>query len=274
MSTSTTQAPDSAAPATPAADETLDLEGVGDWQPSVTPGIGRDLTSRQELACAFRILAAGGFSENLAGHITWAVPDSGNLLINPWGLWWQEVTASDICEVAPDGAVVAGRWDVTPAYHIHTQLHLRRPEARVVVHNHPYYCTVLAAIGLLPEILHQTGSMFDGDLGFVDEYTGEIDTADLGSDLDDKIGDKDVTILANHGVIVTAPTLEEAIYRSASFDRQCRLMVDVLKIGRPFNTVEPSLRPAMRAALIQRGPEIYWNGEVRMLLAREPEVLD
>lgn len=247
--------------------------GVAAWAPRVSPGIGRDLTPAQELACAFRILAAGGFSENLAGHITWAVPGSDRLLINPWGLWWSEVSASDICTVDADGEIVDGRWDVTPAFHIHTELHRRRPDARVVVHNHPYYCTVLAALGLLPEVLHQTGSMFDGDLGFVEEYTGEIDSADLGSDLADRIGDKSTVVLANHGVIITAPTIREATYRAASFDRQCRLMVDVLTIGRPYTVVAPTLRPAMKASLIERGSDVYWDAEVRNLLRTQPDVL-
>ena len=80
----------------------------------------------------------------------------------------------------PTPTCVAGRWDVTPAIHIHTELHRRRPDARVVIHNHPYWVTVMAAVGMLPEILHQNGSMFFGDLDFVNEYTGEVDSAELG----------------------------------------------------------------------------------------------
>ncbi len=247
--------------------------GRAAWEPRVTPGIGQELSAEQELACAFRILARTGFSENLAGHITWAVHGTDHLLINPWGLWWSEVTASDICTVDGDGRIVSGRWDVTPAFHIHTELHRRRPDARVVVHNHPYYATVLAALGILPEVLHQTGALFDGDLGFVAEYTGEIDSADLGGDLADRIGDASTVLLANHGVIITAPTIREATYRAASFDRQCRLMVDVLKLGRPYTVVEPTLRAAMKASLVERGSDVYWDAEVRNLLRTEPDVI-
>ena len=103
--------------------------------------------------------------------------------VNPWGLWWDEVTASDVCAVDFDANVIEGRWDVTPAIHIHTELHKRRHDARIVVHNHPYHVSLLAATGELPEIVHQTGTMFDGDLRFVDEYTGEIDSPELGADL-------------------------------------------------------------------------------------------
>jgi ribulose-5-phosphate 4-epimerase/fuculose-1-phosphate aldolase len=244
------------------------------WSPSITPAIGVELTEHQALACAFRILARDGFSENIAGHITWATADNSSMLVNPWGLWWEEISASDICRVDLDANVLDGRWDVTPAVHIHTELHRRRPEARVVVHNHPYYATALAAMGVLPEFLHQTSAMFDGELGFVSEYGGEIDSAELGADLAERIGDASVVFLANHGVIVTAATIEEATYKSASLDRQCRLMFDVLVSGRSATTVPPIVRPAMKASLLERGTEVFWAGAVRRIIREHPDVLE
>ncbi len=247
--------------------------GLARWAPRVTPGIGKQLTTRQELACAFRILARTGFSENIAGHITVAVPGGDHMLVNPWGLWWEEITASDVCEITSDGDVVDGRWDVTPAIHIHTELHRRRPDARVVIHNHPYHCTVLAAVGVLPEIAHQTGSMFEGDLGFVAEYEGEVDDAELGRELADRIGDKSVVVLASHGVIVTGPTIQEAVYRAASFDRMCRLTYDTMILGRQVLPIRSELRSALKASLLERGSVVFWEGAVRQLLRDEPEVL-
>jgi ribulose-5-phosphate 4-epimerase/fuculose-1-phosphate aldolase len=200
------------------------------------------------------------------------------MLVNPWGLWWDEVRAADICRVTADGAVVAGHWDVTPAIHIHTELHRRRADARVVVHNHPYHVTVLAALGLLPEVLHQTACMFDEELVFVDEYTGEIDRPDLGDDLARRIGGASVVLLANHGVIVTAPTIEEATYKAASIDRQCRLTYDVAmarSVGAGAHTdVAPALRIGLKASLLERAAEIFWNGSVRHLLRADPSVLE
>jgi ribulose-5-phosphate 4-epimerase/fuculose-1-phosphate aldolase len=248
--------------------------GVAKWAPRVTPPIGVDLTEAQKLACAFRILARGGFSENIAGHITVAEAGADRMLVNPWGLWWDEITASDLCVVNSDGEVLEGRWDVTPAIHIHTELHRVRPDARVVVHNHPYYVTVLAAVGVLPEIVHQTGSMFDGDLAFIQEYTGEVDDAVLGARLAERIGDKSVVILASHGIIVTAPTIEEATYRSASIDRMCRLAYDVMLLGRQPLPIAPGLRHGMKKSLIERGTDVYWAGEVRSLIRDQPDVLD
>ena len=138
--------------------------GLEVWAPSKVPPIGVDLTDEQQMAVAFRHLADIGFAENMAGHITWQPDGQSDMFVNPWGLWWQELTASDICVVDEDARVVRGRWDVTPAIHIHTELHRLRPDARVVIHNHPYYVSLLAALGMLPDLVHQTGSLFLDDM--------------------------------------------------------------------------------------------------------------
>jgi ribulose-5-phosphate 4-epimerase/fuculose-1-phosphate aldolase len=257
---------------------TLDREvrqgGTARWSPRVAPPIGVDLTPQQELACAFRILARSGFSENIAGHITMAPAGSDEMWVNPWGLWWDEVSASDICRVNADGAVLEGKWDVTPAIHIHTELHRRRPDARVVIHNHPYHVTVLAAVGMLPEIVHQTGSLFADDLSFVTEYTGEVDDAILGAQLAELIGEKSTVILASHGVIVTGADIREATYRAASIDRMCRLAYDVMVLGRQPLPIGEGLMNGMKKSLLERGSDVYWAGAVRALLRAEPDVLD
>lgn len=256
-------------------DDNLERQGgLAVWAPSVMPSLGRSLTDEQQLACVFRILAQDGFAENLAGHITWQRPGHEEMLVNPWGLWWSELSASDICAVTADGQVVSGKWDVTPAIHIHTELHRRRPDARVVVHNHPYHVSVLAALGLLPEIVHQTGSLFYQDMTIVSEYSGEIDSAELGADLAEKIGDFPVAILASHGVIVTGATLQEATYRAASIERACRLAYDVLVSGMESLKLAPGVMRGMRASLLERAAEVYFNGAVRQLLRTAQDVLD
>jgi len=248
--------------------------GLEVWEPSVVPPIGVDLSDEQKLACAFRILARTGFAENISGHITWQRPGEEDLLVNPWGLWWRELCGSDICKVDENGRRVAGRWDVTPAIHIHTELHRARPDARVVIHNHPYHVCVLAAVGALPEIVHQSGAAFYGDLALVPEYTGEIDSAELGQRLARDIGGASVIVLASHGVIVTGPTVEEATFRAATIDRACRMAYDVMLLGRRPLDIDPGVLIGMKRSILERGSDVYFAGAVRMLLREEPEVLD
>jgi ribulose-5-phosphate 4-epimerase/fuculose-1-phosphate aldolase len=247
--------------------------GLEAWAPAVVPPIGVDLSAEQALAVAFRHLAAIGFAENMAGHITWQPEGQTEMLVNPWGLWWQEITASDICVVDADARVVRGRWDVTPAIHIHTELHRVRDDARVVVHNHPYYACVLAALGRLPELVHQTGSLFLDDLRLVDSYQGEIDSPTRAADLAAQIATANLAVLANHGVIATGRTLAEAVYRAASIERVCKLAYDVLLTGQepvPMNWADMA---GMQRSLIERAADVYWAGAARMTVKADPAVL-
>lgn len=247
--------------------------GLEVWAPSVVPPIGVDLADEQALAVAFRHLASIGFAENMAGHITWQRDGRTDMLVNPWGLWWQELTASDICEVDEDAAVIRGRWDVTPAVHIHTELHRVREDARVVIHNHPYYVCVLAALGVLPELVHQTGALFLDDMCLVDEYDGEIDSPSRAADLAASIGSANITILANHGVLVTGRTLAEAVYRAASIERVCKLAYDVMLTGRQPSEMAWSDMAGMQKSLVERAADVYWAGAARMTIKADPDVL-
>lgn len=248
--------------------------GLAVWAPSKTPPIGVDLTEEQMLAVAFRHLADLGFAENLAGHITWQLDGRTDMLVNPWGLWWKELTASDICVVDENARVVRGRWDVTPAIHIHTELHRLRPDARVVIHNHPYYVSVLAALGVLPELMHQTGALFLDDMHLVPTYDGEIDAPWRAIELAKDVGSANMILLANHGVIITGGTLAEAVYRAASIERVCKLAYDVMLTGRTPSAMNRGDLIGMKASLIERAADVYWAGAARMTIKADRAVLD
>src|SRR5919106_5340408 len=101
------------------------------------------LTPRQELALLARMLHREGYDDHLAGHITLKLPDD-TLLVNPFGLAWDEVTAADVMRIDGDGTVLEGRWTVTPAITLHLELHKVRHDAGVLVHNHPRWGTIWA----------------------------------------------------------------------------------------------------------------------------------
>jgi ribulose-5-phosphate 4-epimerase/fuculose-1-phosphate aldolase len=244
------------------------------FKPRAMPPVGVELTDRQKLACLHRILARLGFNENMAGHVTMIADGAGNLWASPWGLWWDEVRASDLTLVSPDGALLEGPWDVSPAIFVHTELHRRRPDARVIVHNHPYHATLLATLGRVPEITHQAACMFDGALALVDEYEGQVLDEDASTWLADRVGSAEGVILASHGALVVGASAEEATYRSATFDRMCRLTADALLSGQPTREIAIEHRAALRAAFRSHALEAYWNGAVRLLLANDATVLD
>jgi len=248
--------------------------GLEVWAPSTVPPIGVDLTDEQAMAVAFRHLAGIGFAENMAGHITWQPDGRSDMYVNPWGLWWQELTASDICIVDEDARVIGERRDVTPAIHIHTELHRLRPDARVVIHNHPYYVSLLAALGVLPELVHQTGSLFLDDMYLVEKYDGEVDAPWRAAELAKQIGSANLVILANHGAIVTGSNVAEAVYRAASIERVCRLAYDVMLTGRTPSQMNRGDMIGMKASLIERAADVYWAGAARMTIKADRDVLN
>ncbi len=242
--------------------------------PGAVRGIGRDLSVPEALACALRILAHEGWQENLSGHITWADETGEALWVNPWGMWWSEVRARDILRVSLDGSVLSGDWDVTAAVFIHTELHRTRPDARIVVHNHPYAATLLSCLGVEPVISHQNACLFDGELAFVDEYDGTIESAEEGQWLASQVGKASGVLLANHGAIITAETIGAACYRAVTFERMCRFTLDALQAGAELRPLPPASRRELKAVLNRVTPDAYWDGAVRQLLAHEPDVLD
>ena len=155
--------------------------------------------------------------------------------------------------------------------HLHTELHRKRADAAVVVHNHPPYATALAAIGELPELVHQNSSILADELVLVTDYDGEVDQPTLGADLADRIGDASVALLVSHGVIVTAPTIEEAVYKSVLFERTCMLHWLVRAMDRAPLPIAPTHQKQLKASLIERAAPVYWHGVVRALVRDEPE---
>jgi len=243
--------------------------------PRKVPGVGIALTDPQRFALAHRILATEGWQENLSGHLTWDRGD-GTYYCTPWGLWWEEVRASDVMTVDVAGAVVDGPWDVTPAVHLHTEIHRARPDAAVIVHGHPFAATVLACIGQPPVISHQNSCIFDRELVTVDEYEGTIEDAGAGTSLTERVGGATGIQLAHHGAIVIAPTIEEAGYKAATYERMARFTLAALHAGTPASPLPltSTERAALKHELRTNAPAAYWDGAARAVLRTNPDVLD
>lgn len=236
------------------------------------PGVGVELDLRQRVACAFRVLAHEGLSEGFNGHIT--VEDgTGRFLVNPWGYWWSEVRASHLLVISGDGDVVEGDLDVTPAVHIHTEVHLANPAAKVVIHNHPYYATLLASMGVLPEIVTQSACLLDGELASFDDFAGPVIDQGLGRQLAEGVSGATTTMLWSHGVLVSGPTIEEATFRMVTLERASRMTYDMMVAGKRPLPMSQAARDATKIGLATIGVEGYWVGAVRRLLSAEPEVL-
>ena len=143
----------------------------------------------------------------------------------------------------------------------------------MVIHNHPYYVSLIAALGTLPELVHQTGSLFLDDMYLVEKYDGEIDAPWRAAELAEQVGSANLIILANHGVIATGRNLAEAVYRAVSIERVCHLAYDVMVTGRTATKMSRGDMVGMQASLIERAADVYWAGAARMTIKADHSVL-
>ena len=185
------------------------------------------MSDRQRLAAAYRIVYYLGWCETIYGHLTLRVPSAkGHFLINPWGLRYDEVTASNLLEIDHDGDKVAGpNYPVNkPGFVIHSAIHEARPDVNCVMHIHTVAGMAVAAQknGLLPVSMPGTG--FWGQIGYHD-YEGP--SMDLGERerLVVSLGKKNTMILRNHGILTCGKSIEEAFILMFRLQRACEVQI-------------------------------------------------
>lgn len=194
-----------------------------------------EISPQAELALLCRLLYEEGYDDHIAGHISYKQPD-GNLLINPWELAWDELTASDILRLDSKGKVIEGNWNVTPAINLHLEIYALRPDVNVIIHNHSRYGTVWANARRIPPVYDQTSSQVNGDIVLYDEYNTAVSDADEGAECAKALGDAKWALLANHGVLVVARDIRQAHLRALTLEWRCRQAwrVEALGGGRPI----------------------------------------
>ena len=213
-----------------------------------------------------------GYDDHIAGHITLRLGD-GSMLVNPWELAWDEVTASDIVRLAPDGSIMEGEWNVTPAINLHVEVHAAREDVKVIIHNHSKWGSVWAAAHRVPPIYDQTGSMVDGDPVLVDEYAGTVNGEEEGRAVVEALGGSKCALLANHGVFVVARDVRQAHNRALTLEWRCRLawQVEQLGGGRP---VPQEVASRLGRMVDDNGSPFVWEAMARREIRRDPAVLD
>jgi ribulose-5-phosphate 4-epimerase/fuculose-1-phosphate aldolase len=247
------------------------IDGEGDDRTLPSP-----LSPEAELALLCRMLARHGYRDNIAGHATYAQPD-GSLLINPFELLWEEVRASDIMRVDRSGAVISGRWTVTPALPLHLATHEARPDIAVAVHNHPEWGTVWANAGRIPPIYDQTSAFISEEIAVYDEYRGGVNEIESAHAAARAIGRAGCAFLVNHGVLVVADTIRQAYLRAMALEKRCKLAWHVEALGGHGVRIDPDV--AVRVHDIVDRPDIsaiphLWTTAVRRELRADPAVLN
>lgn len=192
--------------------------------------------ARIALAAVYRLIAHFGMADLIFTHVSVRVPGHHDrFLINPYGLLFDEVTASDLVVVGLDGTTVeAGTWPVNPAgFVIHSAVHAARSDATCVVHTHTRAGCAVAAQrdGLLP--VNQMSMEFYGDVGYHD-YEGIALDLDERRRLVDDLADHSVLILRNHGLLSVGTSPAQAFLRMLYLHRSCEIQIAAQAGGAPL----------------------------------------
>lgn len=192
---------------------------------------------RVDLAAAFRMAARLGWQEAVANHFSVALPGKrARFLINPRWRSFAALRASDLL-LLDAGTVDAGALppeiDRT-AWAIHGTMHAHLPRARCILHVHPIYATVLSCLqDATVRPIDQTAARFFRRIAIDRDYGGMADNAEEGLRLTRALGDKNILLMGNHGVLVVGGTVAEAFDALYHVERACRLQVLAYSTGQP-----------------------------------------
>src|SRR5215470_15898427 len=189
---------------------------------------------RRQLAAAYRLVDYFGWTELIYGHLTARVPgEQPHFLINPFGLNYEEVTASNLVKIDVDGNMVE------PSPHpvnyagfvIHSAVHMAHTERhKVVMHTHTRAGMAVAALkeGLLP--ISMSSTAFHGKLSYHDYEGVSLDIDERSRVLAD-LGDNQAMMLRNHGLLTTGRSVAEAFQRLYRLERACQIQLDAGAAG-------------------------------------------
>ena len=207
--------------------------------------------ARVQLAAAYRIFHMLGWTELIYNHISLRVPgEPQHYLINPFGLHYSEVTASNLVKVDEQGAIVgASDWPINPAgITFHGAIHRLKPDVHCVMHVHSTPTMAVCCLeGGLSFTNFYAAQLF-GKVAYHD-FEGITVHADEGARILASAGDSPVLLLRHHGPVVMGATLAQALGLLWLLQRACEVQLASTSMGAVRPIAEPVLRACVRDSL-------------------------
>jgi len=252
---------------------------------AVTTASSQDLQqaerqARIDLAAAYRLVALFGWDDLVFTHLSMRVPGpEHHFLINPYGLMFEEITASSLVKVDIDGNKVEDSpYPVNPAgFLIHSTVHAAREDARCVIHVHSVNGVAVSAQegGLLP--ISQQATLILTSLGYHD-YEGIALNDDERPRLVRDLGTNDYLILRNHGLLTVGESPADAFLRMYLLEASCMIQVRAQSGGAALRPIDPAIvdevGAATATATLGQFGGIAWPGLLRRLDRRLPGYAD
>jgi ribulose-5-phosphate 4-epimerase/fuculose-1-phosphate aldolase len=240
---------------------------------------------RQDLAACYRLLAHFKMTDLIYTHCTVRLPGPEHrYLINPYGLLWDEITASDLVVLERDGTPVGPQAPYVnqAGFVIHGAIHEARPDAQCVVHTHTLAGCAVAAQrdGLLP--VNQISLEFHGRVAYHD-YEGIVYDLEERQRLVRNLADQPVMIMRNHGLLTVGRSVAQAFLRMYYLEKACEIQLAAQGSGQPLLLPAEDIcrraerqfnaPPAAAAPHMLTDPnelDLAWNALLRLLDRLDP----
>ncbi|KAJ4329141.1 hypothetical protein N0V84_000265 [Fusarium piperis] len=191
----------------------------------------------EHMAGAFRVFARMGFTEGAAGHISVRDPvDPTTFWINPMGVHFGMLKASDMVHINEDGQVIGGnRVAVNAAgFMIHSAIHKARPDVDAACHAHSKFGKAWSTFGRPLDIINQDACIFWNNQSVYSSFGGVVFEDQEGARIAEALGPKNrAVILQNHGLLTAGGTVDEAAYLFSLMERTCEVQLLVESSGLP-----------------------------------------
>jgi ribulose-5-phosphate 4-epimerase/fuculose-1-phosphate aldolase len=199
---------------------------------------------RIELAAAFRWTARLNMHESIANHFSMAVSEDGSqFLVNPNGRYFSQIKASELLLLdSQDNSTMSRPNAPDPtAWAIHSAIHKNNPQARCILHVHPKYATILAALAdstMYP--IEQNTMRFFNRVSIDEDFDG-MGLGDEAERLSKTLGKNSVLLLGNHGVLVASHSVAQAFDDLYHYERACQTLIGAYQTGKKLRVVSDEI---------------------------------
>jgi len=204
---------------------------------------------RVDLAACYRLIALHGWDDLIYTHVSVRIPGTAHVLINAFGLRFDEITASNLVKIDMAGNIVDpdSPFEFNPAgFTIHSAIHEVRHDDICALHVHCNEVIAVASLqeGLLP--ISQYSMFALASLSYHD-YEGLAVNEDEKLRLQQDLGDSNFMLLRNHGALTMGKTIGDAFMHMYDLIRACQIQVQVLSMGKPLILLEQSIVDGIKA---------------------------
>ncbi len=239
----------------------------------------KELTERElriHLAASYRLVEELGWSFLIFGHLTARVPGPDkHFLINPYGLMYDEVTASNLVKIDLEGNIIEETdWDVNPAgFVIHSAVHSSKLDAHCVMHTHTNAGMAMAGLkeGLIN--IDFSGSAYYKKIAYHD-FEGVTIRKDECERIAKNLGNKSIMILRNHGLLTTGLTVAEAFLKLYTLESACQVQLLARSCGEKMEYVPEDIAERHSQDLKDAASyKLAFRALMRRMLKKDPSFI-